>query len=207
GAAAAVGAGERIRARRACLLRAAPLQLVALSERRGDPRRGSAARPRARDAGGARPVGRALPGRRRSGGHPRPGRRLRRGRDAPRVCRGREQRAREADCGRSACLWPRVPDGGRSLRLRRREMEAGAAGRTRRALNASRISCLAQRVLELSLVHLRLATPDRVEPVRPLEESRERLAVLAVADEAEAGGRRDITRYAAHTAVPAPKRA
>ena len=46
----------------------------------------------------------------------------------------------------------------------------------------------------------------RVEHVRPLEETRERLAVLAVADEAEAGGRGNITRYAAHTAAPAPKR-
>jgi hypothetical protein len=84
----------------------------------------------------------SLPGRRRSRGHPRPGRRLRRGRDAPRVCRGREQRAGEADCGRSGCLWPGVPDRGRGLRQCRREMEAGAAGRTRRALNASRISRL-----------------------------------------------------------------
>ena len=38
----------------------------------------------------------------------------------------------------------------------------------------------------------------RVEHVRPLEETRERLAVLAVADEAEAGGGRDIVRDAAH---------
>jgi hypothetical protein len=35
---------------------------------------------------------------------------------------------------------------------------------------------------------------------------RERLAVLAVADEAEAGGRRDAARDAAHAAAPAPKR-
>src|SRR6516165_6150047 len=38
----------------------------------------------------------------------------------------------------------------------------------------------------------------RVEHVRPLEETRERLAVLAVADEAEAGGRGDVARDAAH---------
>jgi acyl-CoA dehydrogenase len=164
GARAAVAAGGSIRARRACLLRAAPLQLVALSERRGDPRRGSAARPRARDASGARPVGRALPGRRRSGGHPRPGRRLRRGRDAPRVCRGREQRAGEADCGRSGCLRPGVPDRGRGLRQRRREMEASAAGRTRRAFNASQISRLAERYAGSSGDFLTLR---RHQPRRP----------------------------------------
>jgi len=45
-----------------------------------------------------------------------------------------------------------------------------------------------------------------VEHVRPLEEARERLTVLAVADEAEAGGRRDLARDAAHVAAPAPKR-
>ena len=39
----------------------------------------------------------------------------------------------------AGCLWPRVPDRGRGLRQRRREMEDGAAGRTRRALYASRI--------------------------------------------------------------------
>src|SRR5262245_64652484 len=49
-------------------------------------------------------------------------------------------------------------------------------------------------------------TTGRVEHVRPLEEARERLAVLAVADEAEAGGRGDITCYAAHAAAPAAKR-
>src|SRR6516162_226249 len=46
----------------------------------------------------------------------------------------------------------------------------------------------------------------RVEHVGPLEETRERLAVLAVADDAEAGGRGDVTRDAAHAAAPAPKR-
>src|SRR5262249_268319 len=49
-------------------------------------------------------------------------------------------------------------------------------------------------------------TTGRVEYVRPLEETRERLAVLAVAEEAEAGEPGDITRYAAHTAALAPKR-
>jgi hypothetical protein len=46
----------------------------------------------------------------------------------------------------------------------------------------------------------------RVEHVRPLQETRERLAVLTVADEAEAAGRRDVARNAAHAAAPAPKR-
>src|SRR5262249_10476663 len=45
-----------------------------------------------------------------------------------------------------------------------------------------------------------------VEHVRPLQEPRERLAVLTVADEAEAAGRRDVARNAAHAAAPAPKR-
>ena len=38
------------------------------------------------------------------------------------------------------------------------------------------------------------------------EETRERLAISAVADEAEAGGRRDFACNAAHVAAPAPKR-
>jgi hypothetical protein len=42
-----------------------------------------------------------------------------------------------------------------------------------------------------------------VEHVRPREEARERLAVLAVADEAEAGGRRNFACDAAHAAAPA----
>jgi hypothetical protein len=46
----------------------------------------------------------------------------------------------------------------------------------------------------------------RIEHVRPLEETRERLAVLAVADEAEAGGWGDVACDAAHAAAPAPKR-
>jgi len=45
-----------------------------------------------------------------------------------------------------------------------------------------------------------------VERVWPLQETRERLAVLTVADEAEAAGRRDIACNAAHVAAPAPKR-
>src|SRR5215831_11717261 len=36
--------------------------------------------------------------------------------------------------------------------------------------------------------------------------TRERLAVVTVADKAEAAGRRDIARNAAHAAAPAPKR-
>jgi hypothetical protein len=46
----------------------------------------------------------------------------------------------------------------------------------------------------------------RVEHVRPLKKTRERLAVLAVADEAEAGGWRNVARDAARAAAPAPKR-
>ncbi len=45
-----------------------------------------------------------------------------------------------------------------------------------------------------------------VEHVRPLEEARERLTVLAVADEPEAGGRRNLARHAAHVTAPAAKR-
>src|SRR5262249_15099088 len=48
--------------------------------------------------------------------------------------------------------------------------------------------------------------PGGVEHVRPLQETRKRLAVLTVADEAEAAGRRDVARHAAHTAAPAAKR-
>jgi len=49
-------------------------------------------------------------------------------------------------------------------------------------------------------------TAGGVEHVRPLQEACERLAVLTVADEAEAGGRRDVARNAAHVAALAPKR-
>src|SRR5262249_3259632 len=42
-----------------------------------------------------------------------------------------------------------------------------------------------------------------VERIRPLKESRERLAVLAVADETEAGVRRNFARDATHAAAPA----
>src|SRR5207245_8663872 len=45
-----------------------------------------------------------------------------------------------------------------------------------------------------------------VEHVWPLQETNERLAVFTVADEAEAAGRRDVARNAAHAAAPAPKR-
>ena len=45
-----------------------------------------------------------------------------------------------------------------------------------------------------------------IEHVRPLQETRERLAILTVADEAEAAGRRDLARKAAYVAAPAAKR-
>ena len=45
-----------------------------------------------------------------------------------------------------------------------------------------------------------------VENVRSLEETRKRLAVLAVADEAETAGRRNLPRNAAHMVAPASKR-
>jgi hypothetical protein len=55
--------------------------------------------------------------------------------------------------------------------------------------------------------HLEDVCPGRcVEHVRPLEEARERLAVLAVADEAKAGVRRNFARDTAHAAAPAAKR-
>src|SRR5262249_19612527 len=45
-----------------------------------------------------------------------------------------------------------------------------------------------------------------VEDVRPLKEARERLAILAVAEDAESGGGRNSARDAAHVAAPAAKR-
>src|SRR5262245_34342845 len=45
-----------------------------------------------------------------------------------------------------------------------------------------------------------------IEDIRPFQEARKRLAVLAVADETEAGVRRNFHRYAAHVAAPAAKR-
>ena len=45
-----------------------------------------------------------------------------------------------------------------------------------------------------------------IEHVRPLEEARKRLAVQAVAEEAEAGIWRNFVRDAAHVAAPAAKR-
>jgi hypothetical protein len=44
-----------------------------------------------------------------------------------------------------------------------------------------------------------------IEHVRPIKEARERVAVLAVADETKAGMRRDTVRDAAHVAAPAAK--
>jgi hypothetical protein len=49
-------------------------------------------------------------------------------------------------------------------------------------------------------------SPSGVEHVRPLQEPRERLAVLTIADEAEAAGRRHLARNAPHAAAPTPKR-
>ena len=46
----------------------------------------------------------------------------------------------------------------------------------------------------------------RVEHVRAVEEAREGLTVLAVADEAEAAGGREFARNAAHVAAPTLKR-
>jgi hypothetical protein len=46
----------------------------------------------------------------------------------------------------------------------------------------------------------------RVEHVRPIEETRERLAVLTVADEAEAAGCGNVACDTARAAAPAPKR-
>ena len=46
----------------------------------------------------------------------------------------------------------------------------------------------------------------RVEHVRPFQEARERLAILAIANEAEASGRCNHARDAVHVAAPAPKR-
>jgi hypothetical protein len=45
-----------------------------------------------------------------------------------------------------------------------------------------------------------------IEHVPPIEEARKRLAVLAVADEAEAGVRPNFVRDAAHMSAPAAKR-
>jgi hypothetical protein len=55
--------------------------------------------------------------------------------------------------------------------------------------------------------HLEDVCPARcIEHVRPLEKARERLAILAVADKSEAGGRCNLACDAAHVAAPAPKR-
>ena len=45
----------------------------------------------------------------------------------------------------------------------------------------------------------------RIEHIRPLQETRKRLAILAVTDEAEAGIRRNFMRDASHMATPATK--
>jgi hypothetical protein len=45
-----------------------------------------------------------------------------------------------------------------------------------------------------------------VEHIHPTEEARERLAILAVADESEACGRGDVVGDAARGAAPAAKR-
>ncbi len=47
---------------------------------------------------------------------------------------------------------------------------------------------------------------DGIEHIGPIKEVCERLAVFAVAEEAEAGGRRNLAREAAHMAATAPKR-
>src|SRR5262249_1123133 len=70
----------------------------------------------------------------------------------------------------------------------------------------------AQRLRARGELHLRrrhledVGAAGRVENVRPLEEARERLAVLAVAEEPKAGRRRNLARDAAHVTAPAPKR-
>jgi hypothetical protein len=46
----------------------------------------------------------------------------------------------------------------------------------------------------------------RVQHVRSVEKTRERLTVFAVTEEAEAVGWRDMARNSAHVAAPAPKR-
>lgn len=50
-----------------------------------------------------------------------------------------------------------------------------------------------------------VSAASRVEHVRPPEKAREGLAVLAIADEAEAGGRRNLAGNAAYAAAPAAK--
>jgi hypothetical protein len=51
-----------------------------------------------------------------------------------------------------------------------------------------------------------VGSAGRVEHVRTLEETREHLAVLAVADKAEPGRRGNVARDTAHAAAPASKR-
>ncbi len=61
--------------------------------------------------------------------------------------------------------------------------------------------------LHASRRHLKnVGAARRVEHIRPFEKTRVRLAVLAVADEAKAGGRRNIVRGAPHMAATAAKR-
>jgi hypothetical protein len=61
--------------------------------------------------------------------------------------------------------------------------------------------------LNVSRRHLEnVCSPSYIEHVGPIEKARKRLAILAVAHEAEAAGRRNLTRHAAHVATSATKR-
>jgi len=51
-----------------------------------------------------------------------------------------------------------------------------------------------------------ICTTRRVEHIRTFQKPRERLAIPAVADEAEPSGRRNLARNAAHAGAAAPKR-
>ena len=67
-------------------------------------------------------------------------------------------------------------------------------------------SVLARSKLHATSWHLENVCSARcVERIRPPEEARERLAAPAVAEEAEAGVRRNFTRDAAHAPAPAAK--
>jgi len=65
----------------------------------------------------------------------------------------------------------------------------------------------ASRKLHATRWHLEnVCSSSRVEHIRPFEEVRERLTILAIANEAEASRRRYLVRDAVHVAAPAPKR-
>src|SRR5262245_24773810 len=100
----------------------------------------------------------------------------------------------------------------RKTRARRRVADRGPttigipAKHLRREAQAAQ-SIRARAEIHAAYWHLEyVGSARRVEHVRPPEEARERLAVLAITDQAEAAGGANLARDAAHVAASAPKR-